>query len=112
MRSRVMRFAQRTSTLYRASFPVLPTVLVAMLSAACASTQTVSRPALHSVAIERQASFTPAEQALLDAHCPEGAPQVVAKPAIGPTQFVIRTGYVLEHSAVNKIPVWVCEAVT
>jgi endonuclease G, mitochondrial len=87
-------------------------LLVAILSGACATRQTVSRPALHSVAIERQASLTPAEQALVDQHCAEGAPRVLAKEAIGPTQLVIHNGYVLEHSSVNKIPLWVCEAVT
>lgn len=74
--------------------------------------QTETRSAVHSVAIVRQAGFTPAEQALIDGHCPQGMPEVTAKPLIGPTHVIVRTGYVLEHSSVNKIPLWVCESVS
>jgi endonuclease G len=29
----------------------------------------------------------------------------------GPTELIIRQGYVLEHSSLGKIPLWVCESV-
>ena len=31
---------------------------------------------------------------------------------IGPTELVVRRGYVLEHSSADKTPLWVCEHVT
>jgi len=43
--------------------------------------------------------------------CPEGIPKDVGGD-FGNTTLVIRKGYVLEHSAADKIPLWVCEHVT
>ena len=90
----------------------LSLLLLVSLSVACATVQTETRSAVHSVAIVRQASFTPAEQSLIDGHCPQGMPEVTVKSIIGPTHVIVRTGYVLEHSSVNKIPLWVCEGVS
>ena len=52
--------------------------------------------------------LSPAQQQLIDANCPEGMP-VVTDHSLGVTRYVARQGYALEHSTVDKIPLWVCE---
>lgn len=85
---------------------------VVLLLAGCATGgyRTAVRPAAHTVVQARQAEFTEAELALIEENCPFGRPKVGA--GFGPTRFVIRNGYVLEHSSTDRIPIWVCEGVT
>ena len=60
---------------------------------------------------EQRFGALPAErQALVEASCYGGMP-VDRREAIGATELVTRRGYVLEHSSVDKIPLWVCESV-
>jgi endonuclease G, mitochondrial len=54
--------------------------------------------------------LNPQQQSLADASCYGGLP-IDTGAAIGSTEVVIRQGYVLEHSSVDKIPLWVCESV-
>jgi endonuclease G len=58
-----------------------------------------------------QAAFSTADRARIDRNCPLGMPKVDHSFPHGPTRFVIRDGYVLEHSTVDKIPLWVAEHV-
>jgi endonuclease G, mitochondrial len=51
------------------------------------------------------------QQARVDANCFGGLP-VDTLGDVGPTELIARQGYVLEHSDVDKIPLWVCESVT
>ncbi|MBI4866957.1 MAG: DNA/RNA non-specific endonuclease [Candidatus Wallbacteria bacterium] len=68
-----------------------------------------SRPAYFSRVRRLEAGFSPEEQALVDRHCLGGLPQ--KDPEMGPvaTQYVVRDGYVLEHSSADRIPLWVAE---
>ncbi len=59
----------------------------------------------------RFGTLTPEQRALVDASCYDGLP-VDRREAPGSTELVIRRGYVLEHSSVDKIPLWVCESVS
>ena len=70
------------------------------------------RPAPRTAAVALQANFTQAQLALIERHCPLGRPRLDAGFGFGPTRFVIRDGFVLEHSSADKIPIWVCEGVT
>jgi endonuclease G len=47
----------------------------------------------------------------VEASCYDGLP-VDSREALGSTELVVRRGYVLEHSSVDKIPLWVCESVS
>jgi endonuclease G len=47
---------------------------------------------------------------IANANCYGGLP-VDTKPDMGPTELIVRKGYVLEHSTADKIPLWVCESV-
>jgi endonuclease G len=61
-------------------------------------------------AASRFGALTPGQQALIKASCYGGLP-VNTGEASGTTELIIRQGYVLEHSSVDKIPLWVCESV-
>jgi endonuclease G, mitochondrial len=54
--------------------------------------------------------LNPQQLSLANASCYGGLP-IDTSPDTGPTELIIRTGYVLEHSSVDKIPLWVCENV-
>ena len=58
----------------------------------------------------RFGALSPAQQALIDASCYDGLP-VDTRERAGSTELVIRRGYVLEHSSLDRIPLWVCESV-
>lgn len=58
-----------------------------------------------------QANFTVEELERIDNNCPFGYPRIDPAADWGPTRFVIREGYVLEHSSELKIPIWVCEGI-
>jgi DNA/RNA endonuclease G (NUC1) len=50
---------------------------------------------------------------MIEDNCgPLGMPELDPEYPHGPTEFVIREGYVLQHSSEDKIPRWVCEHVT
>jgi endonuclease G, mitochondrial len=59
----------------------------------------------------RQAGFSPQDRARIDRNCPFGMPKVDHSFPHGPSRFVVRDGYVLEHSTVDRIPLWVAEHV-
>ena len=59
----------------------------------------------------RFGKLTAAQQALVDANCYDGLP-VDGRESVGSTELIVRRGYILEHSSVDKIPLWVCESVT
>lgn len=55
------------------------------------------------------------DQARMDENCgPLGQPRVrpQSRALIGPTRFVVYEGFALEHSSLDKIPLWVAEHVT
>jgi endonuclease G len=77
----------------------------------CATSAVHTRTAIGSVHVpELQAHPTPQQQSEIDKNCFEGMPNKTAE-SLGPTELVFRDGYVLEHSSVDKIPLWVCEGV-
>lgn len=60
-----------------------------------------------------QAGFTPEQIAMIEDNCgPFGTPKADPQWDFGPTEMVIREGYVLQHLALDKIPLWVCEHAT
>jgi endonuclease G len=88
-------------------------LLIGLLLSACGTVQEAARPAYFSVArTNLQAGLSPQAKALADKHCPFGMPRLDPQWNFGPTDIVAREGYVLLHSAVDKVPHWVCEFVT
>lgn len=86
--------------------------MMAFLLAGCARQATVLRPAPYSAAkFQRESGVSPQEQRCIDKHCFEGEPKLDQNWRFGSTDLVARDGYVLRHSAVDKIPLWVCEYV-
>ncbi len=84
-----------------------------MAAAGCAPAVTARRPSPRTALVRLEAGFTPEQIAAIEDNCgPFGMPELDEAFEHGPTDFVIRTGYVLQHSAVDKIPRWVCEHVT
>lgn len=87
---------------------------LAALAVGCAGT--APQPALRIDPKPRvaalQANFTQAQLQLIGQNCPLGRPTLDPEFDFGPTRFVIRQGYVLEHSSRDKIPIWVCEGIT
>jgi endonuclease G, mitochondrial len=77
---------------------------------ACSGTERV-RPAIGSAHIALQGGLTADQKSMVDHSCYGGLPHLTAE-SLGPTELVFRKGYVLEHSSVDKIPLWVCEVVT
>ena len=66
--------------------------------------ETGSATAAHDRGLNAQQLF------LANASCYGGLP-IDTNAEIGPTELIFRKGYVLEHSTVDKIPLWVCESV-
>ena len=60
----------------------------------------------------KQAGLAPDEKACVADNCPLGMPKHKAGVDLGCTRTIARRGYVLEYSAADKIPLWVCERVT
>lgn len=58
-----------------------------------------------------EAGFTQEQERLLESNCPFGLPRALKAWEHGPTRYVLREGYVLQHSGSDKIPLWVCEGV-
>jgi|ERR1017187_2850154 DNA/RNA endonuclease G (NUC1) len=90
---------------------IAPLLVSAFLISGCAS-NTVSRIAPFSAAkVKIEAGLTPQENEDVVKNCPFGEPKLEETSNVGPTDFIARDGYVLMHSAVDKIPLWVCEFV-
>lgn len=70
-----------------------------------------SRVALGTKVVRRHGALSPEDQRRADDNCPFGMPKLREDLAI-PTKFVFRDGYVLEHSSVDRIPIWVSEHLT
>ncbi|HEX9940426.1 MAG TPA: DNA/RNA non-specific endonuclease [Thermoanaerobaculia bacterium] len=83
--------------------------LTLALAGCTASHPPASRLARFTHFTGREAGFTQQEQAWVDDNCPLGLPQKDPSWQHGPTVYVAREGYVLEHSSVDKIALWVCE---
>jgi endonuclease G len=87
----------------------------------CATHQQIhTRPVIASLSLaappaqgvpHAQAAFTTNQNQLATTLCFQGMPQKTST-QLGPTEFIFRRGYVLEHSSQDKIPLWVCEHVT
>ncbi|WP_257460983.1 DNA/RNA non-specific endonuclease [Archangium lipolyticum] len=60
---------------------------------------------------QAEAGFTPEQERRIEANCPFGLPRALKAWEHGPTRYVIREGYVLQHSGSDKLPLWVCEGV-
>jgi endonuclease G, mitochondrial len=85
--------------------------LVGMAPACASRSATTSRPARFPN-VAPHAGLTPQQQALIDRNCgPFGQPEKNPDFGFGRTRFVVREGYALEHSSVDKIPIWVCERI-
>lgn len=86
-------------------------LLVVMLAGCATHGAVVSRPS-HFPRLAPQAGITPEQQALIEANCgPFGRPEKDPAFDFGLTRFVVREGYALEHSSVDKVPLWVCERI-
>ena len=59
----------------------------------------------------RATELTGEDLRLAEENCPFGLPALDPEWDHGPTVHVAREGYMLEHSSVDKIPLWVCEHV-
>ena len=60
----------------------------------------------------KQAGYGKDEAKWIALNCPLEMPKHSAGADFGNTKVICREGYVLEHSAKDKIPLWVCERVT
>ena len=87
-------------------------VAAALLGGCAAKVALRTRPATGSVYAEKQAGLTPEETKFRDTNCFMGCPALQHAAAYGPTVTIYRGGYVLQHSSVDKIPIWVAERVT
>jgi endonuclease G, mitochondrial len=90
---------------------LLPAVLLFSMLGCAARQQTHTRVALGSQYLVREAGFTAEQTSLSASLCFKGMPEKTSE-QLGPTEFIFRQGYVLEHSSLDKIPLWVCEHVT
>lgn len=92
---------------------VLSLLGVCLVIQGCSSRGGLERPSVggrHPVP-SRFGTLSPERQALIDTNCYDGLP-VDTREDIGSTELIVRGGYVLEHSSVDKIPLWVCESVS
>jgi len=81
----------------------------ALVLSGCSHTSEQVRIAYFSNFQKPQAGHTAQEEATIKRLCAFGEPQHRSGFPQGPTVEIIRSGYVLEHSAVDKVPRWVCE---
>lgn len=70
------------------------------------------RPAIMSMLAQPEIVFEQPARGWVETHCKFGAPELNDIHPYGPTWIVPHEGYVLQLSAVDKIPLWVCEKVT
>lgn len=87
------------------------TVLLSCTLGCVARQQVHTRVAIGSRYLVREAGFTAQQTKLAASLCFKGMPQKTSE-QLGPTEFIFRQGYILEHSSLDKIPLWVCEHVT
>jgi len=85
---------------------VVVLVLSVMISACGVRSRTV-RVATFSTLTTQQDAPNPA---LLEQHCPFGAPETLPSLQHGPTRVITHAGYALEHDSSSKIALWVCES--
>lgn len=77
----------------------------------CATHQQVHiRAAIATTHVAREAGLTDQQKQQVANECFMGMP-VKRAADLGPTEYIYRNGYVLEHSSLDKIPLWVCEHV-
>ena len=91
----------------------LSPVLLLLTCLGCARHQPVQvhlRPAIASTHVAREAGLTDQQKQQVANECFMGMP-VKHSNDLGPTEYIYRDGYVLEHSSIDKIPLWVCEHV-
>ena len=92
---------------------VLILFLTAVLAATgCATRTPLARAAPASAHQVKNAEFSPLDLQRIAQNCPFGLPKTNPKWTLGPTRYIARDGYVLQHSSLDKIPLWVCEHVT
>jgi DNA/RNA endonuclease G (NUC1) len=85
---------------------------LALAGSGCTRRVTVAaRPAIGTVHAVRQAGLTAEEETFRERHCLMGCPLLARGAPYGPTEMVYRGAYVLEHSSIDKIPLWVAERV-
>lgn len=89
----------------------LASICLVTLSLGCASHQQLhTRPAVLTTHVAREAGLTATQQKQVANLCFMGMP-TKRDDRLGPSEFIFRDGYVLEHSSLDKIPFWVCEHV-
>jgi len=80
-----------------------------LLLVSCSTTTEQVRIAHFTRFQKPEAGHTPQAEATSKRLCLFGEPQHVPGWPHGPTEEIIRDGYVLENSLADKIPLWVCE---
>ncbi len=81
------------------------------LSLGCAGHQQPhTRPAIVTTHVAHEAGLTETQKQQVANLCFMGMPNKRDN-TLGPTEYIYRDGYVLEHSSLDKIPYWVCEHV-
>jgi endonuclease G len=89
---------------------VTPLWLILFCLGCAGHRQMHTRAAITTVHIAREAGLTDTQKQQVANLCFMGMPTKRATD-LGPTEYIYRDGYVLEHSSVDKIPFWVCEHV-
>jgi endonuclease G len=87
-----------------------PICLLAFLSGCATHRQPHTRPAVVTAHVSREAGLTATQQQQVANLCFMGMPTKNDN-ILGPSEYIFRNGYVLEHSSLDKIPFWVCEHV-
>lgn len=95
--------------MFHVRFGLIVILLVVGLLEACSTSRV--KPGARPAPPSRFGTLDPQRQARVDANCFDGLP-VDRREPVGSTELVVRAGYVLEHSSVDKIPLWVCESVS
>lgn len=76
----------------------------------CTTATRSNRPAPRTALRVLEAGLTPTQEKQLTKNCSEfGQPKTDPEWPFGPTRLVVREGYALQHSTVDKIAIWVCE---
>ena len=97
----------------RAAAGLLALWALATLAGCATNARPAVRLAPHTKLVRLQAKLTAEQIQQIDDNCgPFGVPKADKDWPFGPTDLVVREGYVLQHSALDKIPLWVCEHVT
>src|SRR5881397_2906018 len=90
---------------------LLFTVCCLVWLAGCAKPAPALRRAPFTTLIRLEAGLTPDQEKNRDFNCFQGCPVLSASAGHGPTAMIYRKGYVLQHSSIDKIPIWVAEHV-